>query len=145
MSTLHQKTGVYYLAAFLMLTAGGNKLIAQTNEKKINKPKFSVFINATAGAISLTCTEGCNWKELSFNTIDNNKIYIIDQSGLRTITKNTAKATAKKSKWLFSMSRIAEQLTLEGLKGTSWKKLTLKCPNDNCTESVDQNGITQLN
>ena len=137
MKNLKKKSSILsiVLLAFLMIVSSCN-LFAQ-KKKTPDFSKFIILIETTDnGTIKLTCKDGCAWKELSFNMMNNDSIQAIDQYGM------TTKNESDNSSFIFTIQHTKQGIKLEGIKGTSWTKLNFSC-NGNCYQAIDQNGMTE--
>ncbi|HEY0047227.1 MAG TPA: hypothetical protein VGB44_10995 [Flavobacterium sp.] len=138
------KTAKTFIILLFVAFGASSNLSAQAEKAAADtQTKLAIFIKSTAEGITLTCERGCEWKELTVKAADVNNIWAVDQSGLRIIKKEHV--PADDSVFLFTIKHYKDQLLLKGLKGVSWKNLSIKCPESICTESFDEKGVTQLN
>jgi|SRR5665647_173501 len=120
------------LSVFLMIGAY-NSVFSQT-ETTPELTKFLILVETTADGIKLTGQQGCIFKELTF-TLKTGNSQAIDQFGM------TSKEGSKGSSFLFTIKKTKDGLSFEGLKGTAFKKLSFSCPESNCHQAIDQQGM----
>ena len=130
-------TGVT-LFIFLLLGLSTN-LVAQ---KPIKSTWFQILVETNETGIKLTGKKGCSFKELTFTT-ELNKAQAIDQDGM--VALKTTQPVNKLRSFLFTITKTKEGLSFEGLEGTSWKKLSFKCPENKCFQIIDENGMFKIN
>ena len=119
-----------------------NQVNAQEQKKDPLKTKMSIFIKSESNIITLTCEKGCEWKEISIKSSDEDRRVI--QSGIKDILKKEPVDLAN-SEFVFTIERSNGEIKLGNLKGMRWKTLAIKCPENACTQTIDENGVTQLN
>jgi hypothetical protein len=115
----------------------------RTTSKNIKSSKvepFTIVVERTNNEMKLTCTNGCSWKELKFNTIGNSNAQAIDENGMTALNESP-----KASGFLFTIETTQKEVSLKGLKGTSWKELRFDCLENNCKQTLDHNGMTENN
>jgi hypothetical protein len=99
---------------------------------------FQIVLETTENGIKFSSQHGCVWKELSYISNDEQ---IIDQNGIRG---SSNLSDSKDSKFLISVKKSENGLILKGLKGTAWLGLTYNCTSNNCSQAIDQNGMSEL-
>ena len=72
---------VLLIAVFLV---GAMSFSAFEEEKKSDLANFEISIQKTADGVKLKCSEGCAWKELSYNRSDKDHIQKINEYGMVT-------------------------------------------------------------
>ncbi len=129
---------------FLLLAGISNGIISQTKET-IKSDGFLILIETTNETIKLTSQKGCAWKELSF-TLNVNEIKSIDQFGvtpMKNVQKNKESTGDNNGNFHFTIKRVGNGLSFEGLKGTTWKKLSYSCTVAKCEHLIEAHGISK--
>lgn len=105
--------------------------------------KFSILLEAAGDEITLTCNDGCAWKQLSFSSSINGDPQAVDQFGMTTIPRNALKEDPLISNFLFTIKRTQEGVTLEGKEGTFWPSLTFDYVGGKCVRLIDGWGVSE--
>lgn len=102
--------------------------------KSITKNKLSDFeikMNKKADKIVLTCSYGCDWKELTFILKEDKLQAKVNQFGTKS-TKND------KSSFMFYINYNFGRVNLQSNKGAAWKQLGFNLKNNG---TIDQFGV----
>jgi hypothetical protein len=114
-----------------------------TTYKKIKNSEvepFTIVVERTNNEMKLTCTNGCSWKELKFNAKGLQNVIAIDENGMTDVLESS-----KASGFFFTIETTQKEISLKGLKGTSWKQLKFHCLENHCKQTLDQNGMAGNN
>ncbi|MEQ8364639.1 MAG: hypothetical protein RH948_17330 [Cyclobacteriaceae bacterium] len=103
--------------------------------------EFLILITGTDDGLQLVCKEGCAWKELSFS-LKNGKYQLIDQYGMTSVGKKEPSQDKLIANFLLRVQKNKGGIHLEGKKGTSWTVLNFSCLDKNCSQYIDQDGMT---
>ncbi len=119
-----------------IVSCGSNK-----NGKKVSE-KFAVkIVSVENGTVKLVCTEGCEWKELSW-TKNNYRSQAIDAYGMVTNKNEAPNLKDKLPDFLIDIQPTDNGANLEGLRGTEWNRLSFACSGD-CNQIVDNKGLVK--
>lgn len=140
MKNTRQKLIFTISLSILFMIGASNSLFAQ---KRLESNKFLILIETVNDSIKLTAPQGCSFKELNFSLkTDTNQN--IDQHGMTPSEKNSTIKDGTLANFLFTIKKTKDGLSLEGLKGTSWKELNFDCPQSKCHQLIDQNGLVEV-
>ena len=131
---------------FLILVAVicfGKFVNAQT-ESTLEASKFLILIENTKDGIKLTSRKGCAFKELSFS-LKVGQTQEIDQFGMRNPSDKVRVVNDDNlASFRFKITKIndgtALEVSIEGIEGTSWKKLSFSIPDS--SQLIDENGMS---
>ena len=107
----------------------------------IKVSKFSILVEVSFDEIKLTCHDGCVWKQLNYISSFTDDPKAIDQNGMTTLSENLDKKDSSLSKFLFTIKRTQEGVSLEGKAGTVWTSLTFDCAGGKCIRSINGWGM----
>ncbi len=110
------------------------------NIKSSEVEPFTIVVERTNDEMKLTCTNGCSWKDLKFNIKENQNAQAIDENGMTTLLESS-----KASGFLFTIETTQKEISLKGLKGTSWKELKFNCLENHCKQTLNHNGMSGNN
>ncbi len=133
--------GIAFCALFILGTSARSD--AQ-EDVYVKVARFSILVETSGDEIKLTCNDGCAWKQLIFNSSIKSDPQAIDQNGMTTIPLDPGKAGSLHPKFLFTIKRTQEGVSLVGKEGTMWPSLTFNCTEGNCLRSIDGWGVTDL-
>lgn len=123
------------ITIFLLLTVG---LYANQQSTFSNKTaKFSFTIEYIHHEMVLTSHRGFTWKSLGYKTTEYVPVYV-NRSG---VAGGYNAADLKNSRILIKIEKTSNGWRMEGLKGTSWKKLEFSCKEENCRQKINQDGM----
>ena len=105
-----------------------------------SQAKFLILVQTGKDNVTLTCTEGCAFKQISFSLKEGQK-QEIDAYGMKS-SGNAVSHMNGLPYFSFTMQRNGNGLAFEGLTGTAWTKLTFGCQPQGCNQYVDQYGMT---
>lgn len=83
---------------------------------------YEIEMKKVGAEVSLSCTKGCNWEELSYNI--SGSVQAINDFGMTNIQSDGSIEDNKKSTFLIMISRQADGFDLQGIKGTAWETLS---------------------
>ena len=109
----------------------------------LKKSTFQLLIENTKDGIKLTSKQGCAFKELTF-LLKEGQTQEIDQFGMRGASdKVKAINDDDLASFCFTITKIrsgtALEVTLGGIEGVAWKKLSFGIPSGR--QWIDQNGM----
>ena len=115
---------------------------AQT-ESVLEASKFLLLIENTKDGIKLTSSKGCAFKELSFS-LKKGQTQEIDQFGMRDANDEVKVAKDDNlASFRFKITKVSDgsglDVVLEGIEGTSWKRLSFTIPRG--SQLIDANGM----
>jgi hypothetical protein len=139
MTNLNQKLIFRVLVTMIIIIGASSALFSQSNSKP-KLTKFLILIETTDNGFKLKCTEGCAWTDLTFR-IKADSSQLIDQYGMKSTCTKPEK-DSKLADFLFSIKKTSEGVSFEGLKGTSFTKLSFSCKTNLCHQYIDENGMT---
>jgi len=123
----------------ILVTTKKSKLL---NNSDIND--FLILIENEDDLIKIKGIKGCAFKEISF-TLRNDKVQAFDQNGMTILGKEREIRDSDLADFLFTIKRIENGLSLEGIRGTSWKKLAFNFPEKNFSQLINQDGMVKGN
>ena len=126
-----------------LLILGTSSSLFSQEDVYVKVAKFSILVETSFDEIKLTCSEGCVWKELIFISSIFSVPQAIDQYGKTTFPRNSNYKESLHAKFLFTINRTQEGVSLEGKEGTMWKSLTFECAGDKCFRRIDGWGISE--
>lgn len=133
------------LACTLLLVlqgAGVQKTMAQGDQP--DAPTFTVVLKNEGDTVALKCAKGCDWDRLRLG-LPLEETVTINHAGL--IAANESERDSSSSRFLFSLqvrrSGDTVKVKMMGTKGTWWKQLSFKCPED-VRRAFDQSGMTEV-
>ena len=138
MKTKTQLTTIGVIIFFFLLTSFSNF----ENLNTTNDNEFLILIQTTDNGFKLKCETGCAWKELSFSLRDN-KFQAVDQYGMTSADRDKQSKDDKLANFLFMIQRSKSTIKLEGKEGTAWTILNFSCIDTECSQYIDQNGMTK--
>ncbi len=112
--------GLFFMATLIVFVACSSK-------KNIAKESSEFFVTAQTEAnnkVTLTCTEGCAWKTLSYTPANENVSQAIDEYGMANLKNINENKDANLSSFLFTVQKNGDRIILEGLEGTAWTELS---------------------
>jgi hypothetical protein len=121
---------LFSIALFTLLLLGHTLAVTGQEDVYIKLYKFSILVETFGDEISLTCHDGCAWKQLSFTTSTFDKAQGIDQNGMTSFPNHQISADTKPSTFIITIARTLEGVTVEGKAGTAWTSLTFSCPDN---------------
>ncbi len=129
---------VFVLLNVLILTSCAS--LKKQNKTSTTAYNFIIKIEKQSNEVILECDQGCSWKQLSF--IKNNyQPQLINEIGMTDIKSDKAEGhDSNLADFLISVIKTNEGFELEGIKGTSWEKLSFTL-RDNQRQVIDQNGM----
>ncbi len=119
-----------------------SQIFAQEKESN-DLADFLIKIEATKSHIKLNCVTGCDWKELHYTTTTANLMQAINRSGMTDLTEREILSKEDSTDFIFIIERTNIGLTLKGLEGIAWKELSFNCPEGECTQLIDQMGMSK--
>jgi hypothetical protein len=125
---------------FVLIFSGSLTTFAQTSETPRETP-FLIQVETTEDGVKLTGVAGCAFINLAF-TLRPGRAQAVNQYGMTTIDEHISPSSEKLANFLFTISRTRDGLSFEGIQGTAWKKLSFSCPDTECRQLIDQNGMT---
>ncbi|MEN2436596.1 hypothetical protein AAH994_14360 [Weeksellaceae bacterium A-14] len=111
---------------FLIISSN---LIAQKNENS-----FQIKMYKDRSSLALESDKGNNWNTMFIKKKD----FELNQNGM-LYEKNISEEVAD-SKYVISIKRNRNKVTLTGIKGTNWKELTFQLPEKGNYIVVNENG-----
>lgn len=102
---------------------------------------FEIIIENTNNGFKLKSSHGSRWTDLSFSTLLS-KAQKISEEGMESSHQDTISTENNIADYLFSISKKNDIITLIGLKGTSWEKLSFSLP-INKTQKINQDGMVK--
>lgn len=118
-----------------LLLAASVQLHAQNSD---NVQEFAITIDQQGDELSLTCTEGCAWTTLSFDT---GSTKVVSSQGVRSTDEGRSMLNTKPT-FAFKVTKTADGLHFASISGTTWSELT--CSLDaNHVQVIDHSGIKQ--
>ena len=130
-----------YLFAFLAILTPQNSSSQSPENNKLDA--FLLLVEATPdGNIKVTCKKGCGFIWISYEPRKNSP-QGIDQRGMSPDISEMKTSEDSFATFYFTVTLKDEGLYLEGLEGTSWSELTINCPEGNCYQYIDQNGLVE--
>ena len=111
---------------FLIISSN---LIAQKNENS-----FQIKMYKDRSSLALESDKGNNWNTMFIKKKD----FELNQNGM-LYEKNISEEVAD-SKYVISIKRNRNKVTLTGIKGTNWKELTFQLPEKGNYVVVNENG-----
>ncbi len=130
---------IIFFSIFMIMTASHNGFSQSSNSDDLDP--FLILIETTPrGWISLTCKDGCRFVRISYNP-RKNRPQGIDNTGMCSDIREMNISNGEFANYFFTITVKDEELYLEGLEGTSWSELTINCPEGNCFQYIDQNGL----
>lgn len=103
--------------------------------------KFEIEIENTKSGFRLKSNHGSRWLDLSFNSTKF-RSQKIDEEGMLGSRENTIPNENEFADYLITFSKKNDKITLAGLKGTSWKKLSFTLPL-NKTQKINEEGMVK--
>jgi len=110
--------------------------IAQNDSKE-----FEIEIINTKSGFDLKSNEGSRWSDLSFSTTFN-KSQKISEEGMESSRPDSTPTEHTITNYLFTISKKNDKITLIGLKGTTWEKLSFTL-SKNKTQKINQDGMVK--
>jgi len=110
-------------------------------EYSSNSSTFLLIIENTTNGIKITSTKGCAFKELAF-PLQEGQTQEIDQFGMRNPNDKVDEDDALAS-FRIAIQKTKSGLALEGIEGTSFKKLSFSCRVGR-RQLINQNGMLPL-
>ena len=119
------------------------------------EPRVSTFLllfENTENGIKIKGGKGSAFEELSFPLAED-QTQEIDQFGLRNSNDRVRGVNNENLvSFRFTVQKTKEGFVLEGIEGTAWKRLNIRCGNrlsipasrQNCTVMIDQKGTLSL-
>lgn len=129
---------------YALLILGTSARLAAQEDVYVKVAKFSILVETSGDEIKLTCSDGCAWKQLSFNSSLKSDPQAVDQYGMTTLPGNVIKKDSLRSNFLFTIKRTQDGVSLEGKEGTMWPSLTFDCAGDKCFRPIDGWGMSDL-
>ena len=125
--------------AFVLMNGAATLAFSQA---KIEAPLsgFLILVETTENGLKLTCQEGCAWGELSFS-LNGYRRQAVDQYGMSSLKREEPEKNDRLSNFLFTVKKTKEGLNFEGKEGTAWSELSFKCPDKNCYQYIDKEGM----
>jgi TonB family protein len=130
-----------------VLSLGKKFNVIFTLESKDQKPdlaKFLIVIEKTENELKLTCKNGCEWNALTFTSPESKVPQTIDQFGLKTGSRKQLFEFSGYSNFLFTIKEEGTGVSLIGLEGTAWTKLSFTRPKNMWIQAIDQHGMTTI-
>ena len=96
-------------------------------QKKMAQETSPFLVTAKTEAnnkITLTCTQGCAWKALSYTISENIRVQAIDEYGMADLNDLNTETNTNLSNFLFTVEKSGDRLILKGLEGTAWTELS---------------------
>ena len=125
----------------IIIIFGATNAVFSQNNSSASLTNFKMLVETTDDGINLTCKEGCAWKDLTFRLKKDNS-QVVDQFGMTTISTDKPIKERNLGVFLIKIKKTNEGISLEGLKGTSFTKLSFSYRNNKCYQYIDQNGMT---
>ncbi len=118
----------------------GNGLSAQAQRVAALKD-FSFTIEQTDSGIRLESQKGSAWINISFRS-DCDAPQAIDEYGMTQLDEVDPKKDENLADFLFTITKTADGIRLDGLEGTAWKELSFSLrPNEKPT--INQFGMLE--
>jgi len=127
-----------FIGVFILTVS--SELVAQ-EKKSTDLKDFKIVIEKTDTGISMTCKNGCAWKELTFSLKDD-KPQAIDEYGMTELNENSPDKDANLADLLFTIIKTKEGIILKGIEGTAWTDLSFSL-SKNKQQAIDQMGMTE--
>ena len=127
-----KKRSIFYILILIALVAF---LLSDQSKSLFGTKEFSIQIENTDSQIKLTCSEGCDWKTLSFSA-EENQTQLIDNTGMST----SGGKGSENAKFLFKIRKKKNAVFLKGMEGTAWTQMEFRL-RDNESKTIDQDGI----
>ena len=125
----------------LLILGTSSGIVAQEDVYLKKLASFSILVETSGDEIKLTCNDGCTWKHLSFSSSIKNDPQAVDQDGMTTLTRDPIKKDTLHGDFLFTIKKTQEGVSLEGKEGTAWTKLSFSCPENKCSQPIDEYGM----
>lgn len=133
MKTARKTSGFIFFALSIFLAGFA------PNNMRSDLPKFVILVEHTDDGLNLVCETGCAWKQLSF-TIKPHAHQAVDQYGMTLLSKHKALRDDNADGFLFTIEKTAHGFKCQGIKGTSWLKVTSECSIPGCKQYVGHDG-----
>lgn len=134
------QSAIFKIALAFVLMNGAVTLTFSQAKLETPLSGFLILVETTENGLKLTCQEGCAWGELSFS-LNAYRRQAVNQYGMTSLKKDQPEKNDGLSNFLFTVKKTKEGLNLEGKEGTAWSELSFKCPDNNCYQHIDQEGM----
>lgn len=124
------------MTCFLLILSTIGK--AQETRKALND--FKITIEKNGNEIIMKCSEGCAWIDLTYE--NKKEFQAINESGMTEIKGDQSEAKENSSKFLITISKSDNGISLKGLKGTAWIDLSFSLRN-NQNQMINQFGMIE--
>lgn len=122
---------IFTILIIAALSISSSEMLAQ--ETTVTTADFTINLEINNDAVTLRCTEGCDWKNITLN----DKNTTIDSIGI--ISKKDA---GRASLFIVTIEKNDKGITLRNIKGALWKNpIEINC--DSCKLVVNQFGLLQ--
>ncbi len=105
---------------------------------------FTIMIETTPEHVVLSCYKGCAWGILSFRFTLGDRPQAVDQYGMTDALGDGMEAEDGQRAFRFTLERTESEIRLHGLVGTAWEEVSFGCPKGECSQAIDQNGMTTI-
>ena len=123
-----------FLLSIIAVSCGSKKDINEVSKD------FKIQITSvTENKISLECTEGCAWTELSFS-VKKYQPQGVDAYGMTGITNTLADVSDRFPDFKFSIEKTDNGAELRSIRNTGWNKLSISCVAE-CGEMINYDGM----
>jgi len=129
------------LSLFILTIFGTSSALVAQEDVQVKLANFSILLETSDDIITLTCSEGCTWTKLSFDTSVKSDPQAINQDGMTAFPGNQTRKEVTDPKFLFTIKKTTTGVSLEGKKGTMWSSLTFDCAGSNCVRTFDEYGV----
>lgn len=137
-SKSQQLFAICFISLFFM--SSGIESIAQC--KNISELKtFKITIEKTDNGLKLQSHHGSAWKDLQFQTNEDNP-QAIDEYGMTQIDKVNPDKAPEFADYLFTITKTRGGIKLTGIEGTAWKELFFTLRKEE-KQSIDALGMTE--
>ncbi|WGK65654.1 hypothetical protein [Croceiramulus getboli] len=103
---------------------------------------FEIEMNLQNQKISLTCTQGCAWKTLSFD-LSQDTSQAVDEFGMSSQKDSNTMYDPQLADFAFVVTYRSDKVVLEGINGTAWKELSYSCPQLSCSRWINKAGVRE--
>jgi hypothetical protein len=139
---LNFKMHISILQLILFVLFANVELIAQ--EKNPSElTNFKLELTTTGNDVKIRSTEGSAWIDLAFST-NKDQPQAINEYGMTTLDQASEKHETNRPNYLFTVTKIKNEIVLAGIKGTAWTNLSFSLKNNQIV-ALNQFGMTKLN
>jgi hypothetical protein len=128
---------VFGLAAWSLAACAGRPQLS----KAPGLADFAITVSSSSDGIELLCVRGCAWTQLTFTSRPDAAPQAVDQFGMTSAAPTTSQSPAGRSSFLFTVQRTADEVRLQGIRGSAWTALTYGCRAGTCRQEIDEYGM----